>query len=105
LLIIFGFRTAVRLLGIVTVSCRRCGNPAAHRLEERRRTFTVFFVPLIPLGRRSEITCTYCGLLSDVADEHVPALLTQAHDHSATPPRTGVRPPDAFPGGRPFDRP
>jgi hypothetical protein len=47
------------MLGVVTVTCRRCGNPAAHRLEERRRVVTLFFVPILPLGRRTVITCTY----------------------------------------------
>lgn len=79
MLIIFGFTTRVRLLGIVTIACSRCGNPAAHRLEERRRVVTLFFIPVVPLGRRTVLTCTYCGLTSDVEPADVPSLMAQVH--------------------------
>jgi hypothetical protein len=105
MLIIFGLRTGVRMLGIVTVTCRRCGNPAAHRLEERRRVVTFFFVPVIPLGRTTVITCTYCGLTSDVEIDQVPGLLAQAYDPTV-PGRSGDPRREGLPGGgRPSDRP
>lgn len=105
MLIIFGLRTGVRLLGIVTVACRRCGNPAAHRLEERRRTITLFFIPVIPLGRRTVITCTYCGATDDVDPDQVPTLLAQAHEPTLRTPPAGAHRRDSLPGGQQPDRP
>jgi hypothetical protein len=105
MLIIFGLKTAVRLLGVVTVTCRRCGNPAAHRLEERRRIVTLFFVPVLPLGRRTVITCTYCGLTSEVEPDHVPGLVAQAHDLVLPGDPDPLRREDLPGGGRPSDRP
>ena len=73
-MIIFGTRTTVRLLAILNLVCARCGNPAAHRIEERRRKFTLFFVPLFPIGaRRTYGTCTYCGLVTELDAEHARA--------------------------------
>lgn len=104
MLIIFGLRVAVRPLGIVTVTCRRCGNPAAHRLEERRRTLTFFFVPVLPLGRRSVMTCTYCGATSDVESAHLPTLLAQAHEVTLRTPHPGAHRPGTLPDGQHPDR-
>jgi hypothetical protein len=65
--IIFGTRTTVRLLAMLNLVCARCGNPAAHRIEERRRKFTLFFIPIFPIGsRRTYGTCTYCGLVTEL---------------------------------------
>lgn len=66
-MIIFGVRTSVRLLAMLNFVCARCGNPSAHRIEERVRKFTLFFIPLFPIGaRRTSSTCTYCGLATEV---------------------------------------
>jgi hypothetical protein len=100
MLIIFGLKTTVRMLGIVTVTCRRCGNPAAHRLEERRRIVTLFFIPVIPLGRRTTITCTYCGTTSDVDAGELPNLLARTHDVTLRTTDPGSGQPGRLPDGR-----
>jgi hypothetical protein len=87
MLIIWGLKTSVRLLGMVTVACSGCHNPAAHRLEERRRIVTLFFLPVLPLGRRNCLTCSYCGLISEVPADAVPGLLQHAHDRADAEPR------------------
>jgi hypothetical protein len=77
--IIFGTRTTVRLLAILNFVCARCGNPSAHRIEERVRKFTLFFIPLFPIGaRRTYGTCTYCGLVTDIDPPTRERLLAQA---------------------------
>jgi hypothetical protein len=77
--IIFGSRTTVRLLAILNFVCGRCGNPSAHRIEERVRKFTLFFIPLFPLGaRRTFGTCTYCGLVTEIDKETRDRLVGQA---------------------------
>lgn len=78
-MIIFGSRTTVRLLAILNFVCGRCENPSAQRIEERVRKFTLFFIPLFPIGaRRTYGTCTYCGLVTDVDKETRERLLAQA---------------------------
>lgn len=78
-MIIFGSRTTVRLLAILNFVCGRCGNPSAHRIEERVRKFTLFFIPLFPLGaRRTFGTCTYCGLVTEIDRDTRDRLVGQA---------------------------
>jgi len=91
--IIFGSRTTVRLLAILSLVCARCGNPSAHRIEERVRKFTLFFIPLFPIGAgKTHGTCTYCGLVTEL-DAVTSDRLLQAGDqpgqHSAAPGRLG----------------
>jgi hypothetical protein len=77
--IIFGTRTTVRLLAILNFVCGRCGNPSAHRIEERVRKFTLFFIPLFPIGARKTYgTCTYCGLITEIDKDTRERLLAQA---------------------------
>ena len=78
-MIIFGSRTTIRLLAILNFVCGRCGNPSAHRIEERVRKFTLFFIPLFPIGARKTYgTCTYCGLVTEVDKDSRERLLAQA---------------------------
>jgi transcription elongation factor Elf1 len=61
MLLIFGLKGYVRQLAIVMLVCQNCGNPAAHRVEERTKKFTLFFVPLFQVSRKQSLTCTFCG--------------------------------------------
>jgi hypothetical protein len=58
--IIWGFRTYSATLGMVTLACRN-GHTAAHRLVRTTRKFTLFFIPLFPVGKRYYSVCTMCG--------------------------------------------
>ena len=46
-----------RRLGTVFVMCGSCSTPAAHALVRTRRWFTLFFIPIIPLGTKYFTTC------------------------------------------------
>jgi hypothetical protein len=59
--IIFGVKGYARLLAIVTLVCGRCGNPAAQRIVQHLRKFTLFFIPLFPVSSSRSMTCTFCG--------------------------------------------
>jgi uncharacterized Zn finger protein len=75
--IIFGFRTRVAILATLNYVCEVCGVAAAHRVVRRRRWFTLFFVPVIPLGGgRYTDTCVNCGRVRQ---------LTKEQAESATP--------------------
>jgi hypothetical protein len=61
LLIIFGFRTFYRTLAQGVFHCRKCGGDREYRHRAGRRFFTLFFIPVIPLGQRGEhVQCTSC---------------------------------------------
>ena len=60
---------------MLTLVCHRCGNPAAHRLVQRSRWFTLFFIPVIPLGVTRFTTCTFCGASYKVSKENAQQMI------------------------------
>jgi hypothetical protein len=62
LLIIFGLRVFYRTIGQGMFHCQRCGGDREYRHRAGRRWFTLFFIPVIPLGQAGEhVRCTVCG--------------------------------------------
>src|ERR1700722_17477345 len=59
--LIFGIKRLKRRLVTTFALCARCGTPAAQVLTRMGTWFSLFFVPLIPLGTRYVSTCTFCG--------------------------------------------
>ena len=79
-MVIFGFRTKVLVLAMLTLLCPRCGNPAAHPLHKAVTKFTLFFIPLFPVKIAHTTQCTFCGLTSRVSKDEATRLLQQADD-------------------------
>ncbi|MET1073319.1 MAG: zinc-ribbon domain-containing protein [Umezawaea sp.] len=59
--VIFGFRTKVFVLTVLTLLCPRCGNSVAHPLHKAVTKFTLFFIPLFPVKTKYTVQCTFCG--------------------------------------------
>ena len=77
-MLIFGLGVSQKLLATLVYVCETCGNSAAHHLVKRVRKFSLFFVPLFPVGTRYSDTCTACGRVIDVGREHAEAAAQQA---------------------------
>jgi hypothetical protein len=61
LLVIFGFRVLYRTIGQGTFHCQRCGGDREYARRAGRRWFTLFFIPVVPLGRAGEhVRCAVC---------------------------------------------
>lgn len=96
MLILFGFRSYVRSLAVLTFICTRCGNPAAHRVVQYTRKFTLFFVPLFPISTRHSMTCTFCGETTPLTREQADELVAHAAGGplpvagTAVPPQQGT---------------
>jgi hypothetical protein len=73
-MIIFGTRTYLYTLAMLTLVCGRCGNPAAHSLKKRVTKFTLFFVPLFPLNTKYMTQCTFCGAAQEISKEQAEQL-------------------------------
>jgi hypothetical protein len=69
MLLIFGIKGYISHLAIVMLVCQNCGNPAAHRVEEQTRKFTLFFVPLFRISRKHSLTCTFCAQTTSITTE------------------------------------
>jgi len=75
--LIFGLSVSEDLLSTLIYTCENCGNSAAHRLIKRTRKFSLFFIPLFPVGMTYVDTCTACGRVVDVARDQADAAARQ----------------------------
>ncbi|WP_199443786.1 zinc-ribbon domain-containing protein [Umezawaea beigongshangensis] len=76
-MVIFGFRTKVFVLTVLTLLCPRCGNRAAHPLHRSVTRFTLFFVPLFPVRTRYSTQCTACGVTNRLSGDEATRLRHQ----------------------------
>jgi hypothetical protein len=90
MIILFGFRRRAARLATIFVMCGSCRTPAAHALTRTRRYFTLFFVPVIPLGSKYFTTCTMCGhgtqITKEGADHYLASLSENPAASNAQPP-------------------
>ncbi|CAL9330400.1 hypothetical protein SUDANB120_00059 [Streptomyces sp. enrichment culture] len=82
-MIIFGTTVYRYQLVILMLTCRYCGNPAAHTVRKYVTKFTLFFVPLFPVSTRYATQCTFCGMEQEVPREWA----EQSQAQTAGPPR------------------
>ncbi len=74
-MLIFGYRTRVAVLATLTSICEVCGVPAAHRVARRSRWFTLFFIPVVPLGAGQHTdTCIHCGRVRALTKEQAESV-------------------------------
>ena len=82
--LIFGVKGYIRALAVVMLVCQNCGNPAAHRVEERTRKFTLFFVPLFRFSRKHSLTCTFCAQTTPISAEQAERYSTMSNGTPAS---------------------
>ncbi|HEY8302726.1 MAG TPA: zinc-ribbon domain-containing protein [Jatrophihabitans sp.] len=96
-MIIFGFRSYLKLLAMLTLVCSHCHNPAAQRVVQVTRKFTLFFIPTFPIGRKRHITCTFCGastrLTREQAEQLIAGAAGPAVSSGPSAPATPIAPP------------
>ncbi len=84
MIIIFGFRRMRARLGTVLVMCGFCHTPAAHAITRIRKFFTLFFIPVLPLGAKYATTCTMCGRSALITKETADAYVSAADQGAST---------------------
>jgi hypothetical protein len=68
-MLIWGTRWSAVTLGQLSYACTNCGKATGHSAVVRKGKFTLFFIPLFPIGKRYMIVCNLCGLrLNAVGD-------------------------------------
>ncbi len=76
MLLIFGMRNRVHRHGAcVAATCPRCHNEVVLEYAVVTRWFTLFFIPLIPFGRRRVLVCPICSWQRDVPAKSEPLAL------------------------------
>lgn len=103
-MIIFGFKQLAKLLATLSYVCNNCRQPAAHRIFTRWNWFSLFFIPVIPLGgKRYFDTCIACGRTVRLTREQAMAIIGQPPANPAVAqidPRHGQASPPAAPANQ-----
>ena len=74
----FGWRTKSKVLGQFENPCQKCSRPTVHAAIEAKKWFTLFFIPVIPLGSKFVLRCGVCGLSTVGTPELKSHLTTKA---------------------------
>jgi hypothetical protein len=61
-MLIWGIRWIAITLGQLSFPCSHCGKTTVHSAIVRKGKFTLFFIPLFPIGKKYLIACNLCGL-------------------------------------------
>jgi hypothetical protein len=100
--IIFGIKRLKRRLATVFALCSQCRSPAAQVVVRVSTWFSLFFIPVIPLGQKYISTCTLCGQsikLDKTQALHLVATAQQAATGAGNPeiaaPGNVIHPPEA----------
>jgi hypothetical protein len=93
---IFGIKRMGRRLATVFAMCGQCHSPAAQVIVRRATWFTLFFIPVIPLGSKYVSTCTLCGTSTRI-DKEQALHMVEVSQQSAAPSSPSTTPPAANP--------
>jgi transcription elongation factor Elf1 len=74
-MIIWGFRSRGKALGQRMLNCPNCHRDAMTAAYQSRRWFTLFFIPVFPIGaKRTLARCGLCGYQYQVDNAQAEAL-------------------------------
>lgn len=87
MLIIWGIRSVRRKLTVVLAMCHRCSTPCAQSIFVIRRWFTLFFIPLFPVGTKYVGMCSMCGVSTLMREDEARKLEHEGNRQRQAPPR------------------
>lgn len=63
MILIWGLRSRAKTLSTGQFFCPKCGTDRSYVLQQIRRWFTLFFIPLFPVGKPAgeQVKCSTCG--------------------------------------------
>jgi hypothetical protein len=74
---LFGMRTKAKSIGQVERACSKCARLTMQNAIASQRWFTLFFIPVIPLGSNYVLRCGVCGLSTKGSPELKDQLSTR----------------------------
>jgi hypothetical protein len=69
MLIIYGIRRKIKGLGQLAYACSCCGRHTSHTAYTEREWLTLFFIPVIPFGKKYGLSCNLCGRRLHAVDD------------------------------------
>jgi hypothetical protein len=88
-MIIWGWRTTPVVLVVLMLPCGQCGNHAEQQVLRITTKFTLFWIPLFPIGVRYLMTCAACAQDTKLTKEQA---LHYANGGAAAPQPMGPPP-------------
>lgn len=75
--IIWGTKSFEKVLGYSQMSyqCGHCNNASQYKIFRRRKWFTLFWIPIIPLGSHYFIACPICNYGREIKKAEVDGLI------------------------------
>jgi hypothetical protein len=92
-LIIFGLRRRGYRMANVFAMCGICHTPAAQAVVRIKTFFTLFFIPLIPVGTKYRSTCTMCGGTIELSKEQADQAMITTQQQRAQAQAQTPQPP------------
>lgn len=97
---VIGIRRKAYRLATVFALCALCSRPAAQAVTRIRTFFSLFFIPVVPLGSSYRSTCTLCGHGVRINKEDAETLVALARG-AADQPGPAPYPAPAMPPAPP----
>jgi len=66
---LIGIRTKAKAIAQQQRACTKCVRPTMHAIVQTKKWFTLFFIPMLPLGGNFFAHCGVCGLNTKCTDE------------------------------------
>src|SRR5579863_10254162 len=85
MIIIFGVRRMRKRLGAVLLMCRQCQRPCAHPIVQIKTWFSLFFIPIIPMGTKFFTVCTFCSATTPIDRAQAEQLPVMTPDGPMSP--------------------
>ena len=90
--IIFGSRSKNSVMGQIQYPCSRCGRMAYHTIVRSRRWFTLYFLPVVPIGKSTTARCNLCGYQQLIDNDQADAWFQQAQPNVPGVPQNMPKP-------------
>jgi hypothetical protein len=94
--LIFGIKRLNRRLATMLAICGQCTTPAAQVITRRSTWFSLFFIPVIPLGSKYVSTCTLCGVSVKLDKDQALQMVAAAQQVSAQVPGPHIPQPESM---------
>jgi hypothetical protein len=85
--IIFGIKRMRKQFAVLLMMCQRCQRPTAHQIVRLQTWFSLFFVPVIPLGSKYFTMCSLCSGTTKIDRDQAERMQQAAQQQAAQPPQ------------------
>lgn len=75
--VIYGSRSRNRVMGQAQHVCPQCKKKGVQTVVRSRRCFTLYFIPLLPLSKKTIARCNLCGFQYAMDNKQADSLFSQ----------------------------